>query len=84
VILSALVGLLLIIINFFLASLASRQNRKPEYVLSEDPTTRTPFDDLRLSIAFETTCFGTESPKKTASGFKIPPQFGQSGTKKDP
>lgn len=61
---------------------AAWAKRYDEYTSTEDPTIKTESDSSNRSWIKDTVSLGTESPKKTTWGFKIPPQLRQAGTLK--
>jgi hypothetical protein len=60
---------------------AHTQKRKPEYTMSDEPTTSTASAASSAALAASTRVRGTFSPKNTTAGFSMPPQTSHTGTR---
>uniref|UniRef100_A0A0E9WDG8 Uncharacterized protein n=1 Tax=Anguilla anguilla TaxID=7936 RepID=A0A0E9WDG8_ANGAN len=79
---SPLVGPIFKMATGILLSLAARRNLYPEYTCIEEPATNTPSDSSSFFSTKFTVSLFTVSPKNVTSGFSMPPQLSQDGTRK--
>ena len=63
------------------SSFARRQNRKPEKTCSELPIASTPSALATALLQASTLSRGTDPPKNTTSGLRVPPHSLQAGTR---